>query len=634
MNIIIPLGGIGSRFKKEGHTFPKPLINILGKEMIFYVLDNIQLNEDDSIYIIYKTELDKWNFTETINNKYKHIKFIPLHYQTKGAAETLLYGLNHKNYKDLTKRIITLDCDNFYTCDILNIFRQQNNFNNAVFCFKDIQDKPIFSYIKFNKDFKISDIKEKEKISDFANTGCYCFESGNILKQYCKEVIDKNILEKGEYYISNVIKLMIKNNLKFKANVIDINDYYCLGTPHHIKIFCKNYKKGEIKRFCFDLDNTLVSYPKIKGDYTSVIPIEKNINMCRYLKQLGHTIIIHTARRMRTHNGNIGRVVQDIGEITINTLKKFNIPYDELLFGKPYAHFYIDDKCVNAYNDLEKDLGFYNTYTQSRNFNRLETKQLHVRVKQGPKNIIEGEIHWYKNIPQIVKHLFPLFINNDNEKSYTMENIKGIDLKYLYTHESLSEEILLKYLNCIDSIHMSQNDIDIDNKLIYLNYSLKIKKRYESFNYSKYSDSTIVYDTLINYFNNYEKENQGTVSVIHGDPILSNCVLDEHKNFKFIDMRGKLGDILTIYGDKWYDYGKIYQSLIGYDEILENIVLSSDYKKRLIDVFKTYIIKKFDIKTLKKIKMITNSLLFSLIPLHDNEKCYKYYNLIDFNLDD
>ena len=45
MNIIIPLGGKGERFIKEGFFQPKPLIKILNKEMILYVLDNLNLSE-------------------------------------------------------------------------------------------------------------------------------------------------------------------------------------------------------------------------------------------------------------------------------------------------------------------------------------------------------------------------------------------------------------------------------------------------------------------------------------------------------------------------------------------------------------------------------------------------------------
>ena len=43
--------------------------------MIFYVLDNLNINENDIIYIIYNTALEKDNFTQVIKNKYPLIKF-------------------------------------------------------------------------------------------------------------------------------------------------------------------------------------------------------------------------------------------------------------------------------------------------------------------------------------------------------------------------------------------------------------------------------------------------------------------------------------------------------------------------------------------------------------------------------
>ena len=45
----------------------------------------------------------------------------------------------------------------------------------------------------------------------------------------------------------------------------------------------------------------------------------------KYLKSFGHTIIIYTARRMKTHKGNTGKLMADIGKITFNTLEKFKI---------------------------------------------------------------------------------------------------------------------------------------------------------------------------------------------------------------------------------------------------------------------------------------------------------------------
>jgi hypothetical protein len=51
MNIIIPLGGVGSRFTVEGYTRPKPLIRVLGKEMIRWVLDSLDLQPADQVQL-------------------------------------------------------------------------------------------------------------------------------------------------------------------------------------------------------------------------------------------------------------------------------------------------------------------------------------------------------------------------------------------------------------------------------------------------------------------------------------------------------------------------------------------------------------------------------------------------------
>ena len=199
----------------------------------------------------------------------------------------------------------------------------------------------------------------------------------------------------------------------------------------------------------------------------------------------------------------------------------------------------------------------------------------------------------------------------------------------------MTHEILLTYLHNIDRIHKSLKiDNDDKNIDIYSNYSIKIKERYKSFDYSKFDkicNSNEIYLKLIEYFDNYKNNNNGIISVIHGDPVFSNVIVTKDMKFKFIDMRGKLGDVCTIFGDALYDYAKIYQSLIGYDEILLNKDVNINYKTKLIHVFENYIKEKFNTDILNNIKMITNSLLFTLIPLHDNDKCVKYYSLITSN---
>ena len=253
MNIIIPIGGKGERFKNKGYTKPKPLINIFEKPMILYVLDSLNISKNDKIYIIYNTILEKDNFTQVIKNKYPLIEFIPLTRNTSGAAETLYFGLKKMNsdINNSNKNII-LDCDTFYQEDIIDIYRSSVH-NNAVFYSVKENEKPIYSYIQIDEDRRIIDIKEKEKISNNANTGAYCFENIEVLCKYCKYILDENIVFNNEPYTSCVINEMIKTNNTFYGIELKDSSIVSLGTPSDVEKYIKN-----TNILLFDLDGTLV----------------------------------------------------------------------------------------------------------------------------------------------------------------------------------------------------------------------------------------------------------------------------------------------------------------------------------------------------------------------------------------
>tara|TARA_B110000305_G_scaffold108444_1_gene122042 strand:- start:3594 stop:5984 length:2391 start_codon:yes stop_codon:yes gene_type:complete len=253
MNIIIPIGGKGERFKNKGYINPKPLIDIFEKPMIFYVLDSLNINENDTIYIIYNTLLERDKFTQVIKNNYPLIEFISLPRDTKGAAETLYLGLKGMNngITNSNKNIV-LDCDTVYQEDIIDIYRN-SLYNNAVFYSVKENEKPIYSYIQLDENAKIVDIKEKKKISNNANTGAYCFENIEILCKYCKYILDENIVFNNEPYTSCVINEMIIKNIVFHGIELKDSSIVSLGTPTDVEKYIKN-----TNILLFDLDGTLV----------------------------------------------------------------------------------------------------------------------------------------------------------------------------------------------------------------------------------------------------------------------------------------------------------------------------------------------------------------------------------------
>ena len=230
------------------------------------------------------------------------------------------------------------------------------------------------------------------------------------------------------------------------------------------------------------------------------------------------------------------------------------------------------------------------------------------------------------NIPNKIKDIFPVFFDYDIEnKWYDIEKINGITISELYTNMNLNIQHFDVILNTLNRIHTCEF-VDNVNINIYGNYSVKLKERYINNDYSSYENSDILYDNIFNELIKYEQCNYGKKTIIHGDPVFTNIIINSLEKIKLIDMRGKCGNILTIYGDKYYDCAKILQSLIGYDEILSNTYVSSIYKDTIIKHFFT----KFNNDEIYNIKLITKSLLFTLLPLHNDEnKKIKYYELIN-----
>jgi capsule biosynthesis phosphatase len=637
MNLIIPLGGIGQRFKDNNYHLPKGLVKIFGKPILYYLLDSLHLQQIEAVIIPYNKEYLNYNLESQLKKDYPHInfKFHCLIQNSRGAAESIYQAFQNTNINiNLKGPILCLDGDTFYHIDIIRLW----NGENKIFTFHDNQGLNIYSYIKINQHHIIEEIKEKEAISNLACSGAYGFSNGNIFLESIKYILDNNLTFQNEFYTSRVIQYMISQKVNFNNQIIENTDFTCLGTPIQVMNFYHNYPRKsclnhKIKfssyRYCFDLDNTLVTFPEIHGDYTTVKPICKNINFLRYLKKLGNTIIIYTARRMKTLGGNLGKVTADIGKITFDTLEKLDIPYDEIYFGKPHADIYIDDLALNSFQDMEKYLGYYQTSIEARSFNELSENIIETYTKSSQD--LSGEIYYYQNIPNSVKDLFTILLDYDsNNRWYKMVKIKGMTLSHLYLHGLLKEDILNHIMNSLVRLHQTKSCVEnnLDSLNIYRNYAEKLKRRYQEYDYSRFPDSEKIFQTIFAELEKYENEKSGKIGIIHGDPIMTNIIINNYDKIKFIDMRGKLGDTLTIYGDIFYDWAKLYQSLLGYDKILQDKSLDKKYERNLIAHFKNFFVEKYSESQFQKLKILTQSLLFSLIPLHDNNKCYEYFNLI------
>jgi capsule biosynthesis phosphatase len=629
LNIIVPIGGLGTRFAKQGYRFPKPLINIIGRPMLLWLFDNLSIRSQDTLWIAVNEHIEyEFRIGQLVAKSLPKtdLRLLQLRHQTKGASETLYMVLRSMGPEHLDRRTVSLDCDTIYWTDVLQRVREMPTGHGACFYFTDTGNKPIFSYIKTEEEQSgqeiIKAIAEKLAISNKANTGAYVFPSARVLRDWCATSLDeRKDPALGEYFTSQVITMMLEQvGLPFLGIEISHLDFSCVGTPEQLEdllIKLKAQGLGQMKkrRFCFDLDMTLVGVPLVPGDYSTCPPIDRNIRLVQQLYEAGHYIIIQTARRMRTHHGNVGSVLADVGPVTFAQLDRYKIPYHDIHFGKPYADAYVDDLAINSNMDTMRELGWLLTdslepkpsveetgMVAARDFNTVQAVGGKVIKSSKSENIL-GELFFYSHLPPSLQNVFPSvyhvdYLEKTGTYSITMENIKGTTFSHLLVGRSITSGRLVLLLDALHKIHHTETStkdgltpmLDISTSLaskfhvhslaradhcvnVYANYATKLQQRYSA-NRERYdalgplSDS--IYNRLTEFLDTYEAEDKGAhAHVIHGDPVFSNAILtQDSRQVRFIDIRCQLDNTLTPEGDIHYDLAKVLQSLCGYDHIM------------------------------------------------------------------
>ncbi|MRX11568.1 capsular biosynthesis protein [Pseudoduganella sp. FT25W] len=98
-----------------------------------------------------------------------------------------------------------------------------------------------------------------------------------------------------------------------------------------------------------DIDGTLCDIKAAGQSYADLVPRADMIARLREYQQRGYRILLFTARNMKTHNNNLGLINKHTAPLMLDWLSRWDIPYDEILFGKPWPRnkgFYIDDRAI------------------------------------------------------------------------------------------------------------------------------------------------------------------------------------------------------------------------------------------------------------------------------------------------
>jgi len=239
MKVLIPMAGEGSRFVKEGYTFPKPLVDVNGKPMIQVVVENLDF-DCEYIFLVRKSHVEKYggliDTLDRITNG--NFKYITVDGLTEGAACTALLA---EELIDTDEDLLIANSDQSveYEPQNFTMLKNQTDCDAMVYTFNAVHPK--WSFVKTNSRGFITEVAEKRPISNIATCGIYWYRHGADFVKYAKQMVKKDIRVNKEFYIAPVYNEMIQDGKTLIP--FYVHKMWGIGTPEDLGYYLDNCKK-------------------------------------------------------------------------------------------------------------------------------------------------------------------------------------------------------------------------------------------------------------------------------------------------------------------------------------------------------------------------------------------------------
>jgi HAD superfamily hydrolase (TIGR01509 family) len=233
LNVLIPMAGAGSRFAQAGYTFPKPLIQVNGTPMIQVVVDNLQLDAN-YIFVVQKEHVEKYNIDSMLKIIVPNCTVIETNGLTEGAACTALLA---KEFINNDNPLFFANSDQFVEWNPIEFMyaMQETQADGGIVAFKDTHPK--WSFAKVDDNGIVTEVAEKNPISDDATVGYYYWKNGSDFVKYAEQMIQKNIRVNNEFYVCPVFNEAIQDGKIIRIHRAE--KMWGLGTPEDLDFFTK-----------------------------------------------------------------------------------------------------------------------------------------------------------------------------------------------------------------------------------------------------------------------------------------------------------------------------------------------------------------------------------------------------------
>ena len=238
------MAGLGSRFAKAGYEKPKPFIDVAGKTMISRVMENLHVDGAQFILVAQREHLEmEAGIVKEIKEQYD-IQFVPIDGLTEGTACTVLFAQDYINNND---PLLIANSDQIVDMEIGDFIKdaQDRSLDGSILCFRDEKRDPKWSFAKTDTNGLVTEVKEKEAISDMATVGIYYFSAGKYFVDGAKEMIKLNDRVNGEFYTCPVYNYLVKRKIRIGTYEICSHSMHGLGTPSDLNLYLSRNEKTD-----------------------------------------------------------------------------------------------------------------------------------------------------------------------------------------------------------------------------------------------------------------------------------------------------------------------------------------------------------------------------------------------------
>lgn len=244
IDIVITMGGLGSRFRKAGFTVPKYMIEAKGRTLFEWSMISLEGYRDRADKYVFIAMRDENNDVEDfISSKCGELgitepKVILLDYLTDGQATTAMLAGKYWN-KD--HALLIYNIDTYVEAGEMN--SKELKGDGFIPCFQAEGDH--WSFVRLDDEGRVVEIKEKKRISNYCTLGAYYFKTCALYEDLYNEYYGNKDgeLVNGEKYVAPLYDYLLSKGGQIYISDIAPEKVHVLGTPEELETFIRTGHK-------------------------------------------------------------------------------------------------------------------------------------------------------------------------------------------------------------------------------------------------------------------------------------------------------------------------------------------------------------------------------------------------------